>query len=155
MLGHNLSLLKENKSILLFLLNLYSLLIANMELSTSSNVPGIVFNDQARNLIEELTQLDALQTANKELIFERLYTLWTSDGVGQITVLRTRFDEQQNFIKESIVRSFDQDEQRHREKVKLILETLKSGNDFVTPEGNIIVSTPHEIEEWQGAYKGN
>ena len=39
--------------------------------------------------------------------------------------------------------------------VKLILETLKMGQNFITPEGNIIFSTQLEIEEWNRMNKIN
>jgi hypothetical protein len=120
-----------------------------MELSTSSNVHGILLTYQAKDLIDELTRLDEIQKVNKEQIFERLYALWTSNSNGQMTVLKNRFDQHQNFIKESIVRSFDQHEQRHMEMVRLIYDTLKSGLDFKTVEGVTIVSSPEETEKWK------
>jgi Mor family transcriptional regulator len=119
-----------------------------MELSTSS---GILLTDQAKELIDELTQLDN----NKENIFERLYVMWTSDGVGQITVLKNRFESNRNFISESIVRSFNEKVQRDMRMVKSILDTLKQGENYITPEGNIIFSTQLEIEEWNRMNKIN
>ena len=96
-----------------------------MELSTSSNVPGNLLSDQAMDLIDELTRLDEIQKINKENIFERLYVMWTSDGVGQITVLKNRFESNKNFINKSIARSFSEKWQRDRKTVNLIFETLK------------------------------
>ncbi len=106
---------QNSSNIILYYITLYYTnpinIVANMELSTSS---GILLTDQAKELIDELTQLDN----NKENIFERLYVLWTSDGVGQITVLKNRFESNRNFISESIVRSFNEKVQR---AMKMIL----------------------------------
>ena len=55
-----------------------------MEVSTTCKVAEIVLCNEAKNLIEELVQIDGAQRFDKEVIFEKLYLMWKRDGFGTV-----------------------------------------------------------------------
>ena len=63
-----------------------------MEVSTTSKVPQIVLSNEAKELIEELVQIDGVQRLDKEVIFEKLYLMWKRDGFGTTAVVKSGFD---------------------------------------------------------------
>ena len=72
-----------------------------MEVSTTSKVPKIVLSNEAKDLIEELVQIDGVQRFDKEVIFEKLYLMWKRDGFGTITAVKSGFDTNKEFYYES------------------------------------------------------
>jgi len=119
-----------------------------MEVSTTSKVPKIVLSNEAIDLIEELVQIDGVQRFEKEVIFEKLYVMWKCDGLGTITAVKSGFDTNKEFIMKTITRSCKPEVQRDMEMVQKIHGSLLKGEDFTTPEGNIIPSTSDEIDRW-------
>ena len=127
---------------------IYLFISNTLEVSTTSKVPKIVLSNEAIDLIEELVQIDGVQRFEKEVIFEKLYVMWKCDGLGTITAVKSGFDTNKEFIMKTITRSCKPEVQRDMEMVQKIHGSLLKGEDFTTPEGNIIPSTSDEIDRW-------
>ena len=108
-----------------------------MEVSTASNVPKIILSNEAKDLIDELVQIDGLQRFNKEVIFEKLYSIWKRDGLGAVTEVKNGFENNKVFIMKAITLSCNPEVQRDIEMVQKIYSTVMKGNAYTTPEGNI------------------
>ena len=59
---------------------------------TTTKVPQIVLSNEAKELIEELVQIDGVQRFDKEVIFEKLYFIWKRDGLGSVTEVKSGFE---------------------------------------------------------------
>jgi len=118
-----------------------------MQVSTSSNV-SIEWTPETKALIIQLTSLDEAQRIEKENIFQGLYALWKRYGLGTVALSKNEFVSNKGFIKESILRSLDFEKIKEIDITQKIFDTIRLGNDFSTPQGVIIPSTPEDIDYW-------
>jgi len=115
---------------------------------SSTSAASIEWSENAKILITKLVALDEQQRNDKNVIYEELYELWKRDGLGTTTLLKDSFEKNKSFIKERILMSLNPPKRIEIDNAKLILQTLKSGKEFITSEGAVIPDTTEDIEYW-------
>jgi len=115
---------------------------------SSTSAASIEWSENAKILITKLVALDEQQRNDKNVIYEELYELWKRDGLGTMTLLKDSFEKNKSFIKERILMSLNLPKRIEIDNAKLILQTLKSGKEFITSEGAVIPDTTEDIDYW-------
>ena len=71
----------------------------------SNNISNnIELSEQARSVIAQLITLHAVHIGEKAVLFERLYELWSTDGlVISSRLIENKFEQNRGFIKETIL----------------------------------------------------
>jgi len=78
-----------------------------MEVSTNSG-NKVQWTEEAKLLIRNIVRLDGFQRQQKEVLFEQLYVLWTTDGLVSERNATKQFEDNSPFIFESILETFEE-----------------------------------------------
>ena len=98
-----------------------------MEVSTKSGTK-IQWTEEAKLLIRNLVRLDGFQRQQKEVLFEQLYVLWTTDGLISERSATKQFEENSPFIFEAILETFEEKRKQYMITIESIHNSLKNGS---------------------------
>ena len=124
----------------------------------SNNISNnIELSEQARSVIAQLITLHAVHIGEKAVLFERLYELWSTDGlVISSRLIENKFEQNRGFIKETILNTFFTIAQKEEmQRVELIHNTLRFGQAYTTKQDKIIYPNQKEKDKYRNQFYGN
>ena len=115
-----------------------------MEVSTITT--NVELSETARSVITELFNLHVDHQRQKNVLFDQLYNLWTTDGLITNSFVTYKFEEDRDFIYQTIVNKFyDEKTKADIVNVEAIYRALCKGLTYKTLDGDIIL--PHKDEK--------
>jgi len=125
-----------------------------MEVSTNSG-NKIQWTEEAKVLIRNIVRLDGFQRQQKEVLFEQLYVLWTTDGLISERNATKQFEDNSPFILESILETFDEKRKQYMITIESIHNSLKNGQPYMTTDDKVIHCTIDEKKKYRSLYYKN
>jgi len=88
--------------------------------------------------------LDGVQRLKKAVLFERLYELWTKNGLISERIAKWQFEENSESIVDAILDTFEEKRKQYIITIESMHITLKKGKSFMTTEDKLIHCTKEE-----------
>ena len=99
--------------------------------------------------------MDGFQRQQKEVLFEQLYVLWTTDGLISERNATKQFEDNSPFILESILETFDEKRKQYMITIESIHNSLKNGQPYMTTDDKVIHCTIDEKKKYRSLYYKN
>jgi len=125
-----------------------------MEVSTNRG-NKVQWTEEAKLLIRNIVRLDGFQRQQKEVLFEQLYVLWTTDGLISERNATKQFEDNSPFILESILETFDEKKKQYMITIESIHNSLKNGQPYMTTDDKVIHYTIDEKKKYRSLYYKN